>query len=131
MDRAVADHPGEDLAPGLAVGLACASAWEFVVAVSGFLGFILTSGLAVMREMSGLNRTVARVGTGILAGFALLGVYSNINAGLESFRWGFDTLGAGEWLIATGLLLVAVGAFSLTRDSNPGRARKDADSSMR
>jgi hypothetical protein len=130
MDRAVADHPGKDLAPGLAVGLACASAWEFVGAVSGFLGFILTSGLVVLREMYGWEKTAARIGTGILASFALLGVCPNINSGLGNFRWGFDTLGAGEWIIAAGLLLVAVGPFSLTRDSNSDPARNDANSPL-
>jgi len=125
------DDPKRDYGPGIALGVLLSSAWFFVGAIEGFLGLILTSGLVVMREMSGRKKTVARIGTGLLAAFALLGVYPNINSGLASFRWGFDTLGAGEWLIATGLLLVAVGAFSLTRDSNPGRARKDADSSMR
>jgi hypothetical protein len=125
------DDPKRDYGPGIALGVILSSAWEFVGVVSVFLGSILTGGLVVLREMYGWKKMAARIGTGILASFALLGVYPNINSGLGSFRWGFDTLGAGEWLIAAGLLLVAVGSFSLTRDTNSGLSRKHDDSLMR
>jgi len=120
--------PKRDNGPGIVLGVMLSSAWFFVGPLYICLGCWLTTGLLVLRRMHVWNKTVAWMGTASLAAFALLGVCPNINSGLASFRWGFATLAVGEWLIAGSLLLVAVGSFSLTRDTGSDLVRKHGGS---
>jgi hypothetical protein len=117
IERIHADNPDKDLGPGLGVGVALASAWEFVGGVHVFLGFVFSGSLLVIRVLAQWNRSAAFIATGLFWLGCAWGIYVSYQAALDEFQWGFTTLGAGHSLLAIGLALGAIGSLSLTRNS--------------
>jgi hypothetical protein len=66
-------QPGQDLAPGVGVGLALSNAWPFVVCLDGCGVLVFTAGLLLIRPAARWDRSAGFLVAGVVGLVGLLG----------------------------------------------------------